>query len=266
MALTEFILLLLFVGFIAGLFVGLVGVGSTLVLLPTLLLWFPHFLSQDVAIKMTVATTLACTSVSVILAASLHIKQRQVCYHLLLAMVTVYLITAIFGPYLVHFLPARPIIFVVSSVLIITALRILLKKHTKNDKLQTLNRLTFVIVITIAGFANSVCGIGTGNIAIPYLSKYYPHQKAVATSVTSTVFACLLGTVTYIIYGWHAVALPKYSLGYVYLPAFFAAVIGIIVGTPTGYKLSHKLDLRWVRYVLAIVVGFAGVLALLRLF
>ena len=35
---------------------------------------------------------------------------------------------------------------------------------------KKMNAGVFVIVSIFAGFSNSICGIGTGNIAIPYLS------------------------------------------------------------------------------------------------
>ena len=59
----------------------------------------------------------------------------------------------------------------------------------------------FAIVTLFAGLSNSICGVGTGNIAIPYLSQYFPVKRATGTSVVSTVVACVLGALAYIYYG-----------------------------------------------------------------
>ena len=109
---------------------------------------------------------------------------------------------------------------------------------------KKMNAGVFGIVTIFAGFSNSICGIGTGNIAIPYLSQYVADKKATGISVASTVVACVIGTLAYIYCGWNAATLQKYSLGYVCMPIFVTVSIGIIMAVPFGYKFLERLDLK----------------------
>ena len=73
--LAQFIIAFVILGLLAGLTVGLAGVGSTLLILPTLVLLLPHYMPADLSVKISIATTLACTSVSVIFAAFIHLRK-----------------------------------------------------------------------------------------------------------------------------------------------------------------------------------------------
>ena len=124
----------------------------------------------------------------------------------------------------------------------------------------------FIVIILIAGFINSMCGIGTGNITIPFLSRYYPLNTAKGTALISAIFAYSAGTLSYIINGWGLIGLPPYSLGYVYLPAFFAVAIGAIITTPVGSSLSRRFELKWLCYVLLGFVLIAAVNIIIHAF
>ena len=73
--LAQFIIAFVLLGLLAGLTSGLAGVGSTLLILPTLFLLLPHYIPADLSVKIAIATTLACTSVSVIFRGS-HTHQK----------------------------------------------------------------------------------------------------------------------------------------------------------------------------------------------
>ena len=87
--LVQFIIAFVILGLLAGLVVGLAGVGSTLLILPTLVLLLPHYMPADLSVKIAIATTLACTSVSVIYAAVIHIRKRNVDVSLCLRMASI---------------------------------------------------------------------------------------------------------------------------------------------------------------------------------
>ena len=262
--LAQFIIAFVFLGLLAGLAVGLAGVGSTLLMLPTLVLLLPHYMPADLSVKIAIATTLACTSVSVIYAAVIHIRKGNLDISLCLRMASIYIVTAAAGAYIVYFLPARIIEIILGIVLIFVATKTVLITKAQDNTDKKMNPGVFAIVTIFAGLSNSICGVGTGNIAIPYLSRYFSVRRATGTSVVSTVVACVLGTLAYIYYGWDAATLPKYSLGYVYMPIFIAVSVGIVIAIPIGYKLSERLDPKWIKRLLALLVSVAGIFALIK--
>jgi uncharacterized membrane protein YfcA len=134
--LVLFVIAFVILGLLAGLTVGLAGVGSTLLILPTLVLLLPHYMPTDLSVKIAIATTLACTSVSVIYAAFIHIRKGNVDVPLCQRMASVYVLTTVVGAYIVHFLPAPIIEIILGIVLIFVAAKMALvtKTHDTIEK------------------------------------------------------------------------------------------------------------------------------------
>lgn len=245
-------------GFVGGLAVGLIGVGFTLIILPVLFYVFLFTLPADLAIKMAVATTLAGALFSVSIASILNFKEKNINFQLFLAMTSIFVITAILGPLVINYLPVKSVEIVTSIILLFIAARsFFIFKNRSQD--NHFSKIQFTTMVIIAGLINSMCGIGTSNITIPYLSRYYPMQVAKSTALMSTVVACAIGTISYMINGWHIKNLPLYSLGYVYLPAFFLVSLGAIIATPLGIYLSKRINVFWLRYILLTLVMLAAI-------
>ena len=108
----------------------------------------------------------------------------------------------------------------------------------------------FATVTIFAGLSNSICGVGTGNIAIPYLSQYFPVKRATGTSVVSTVVACVLGTLAYIYYGWDAATLDV---------SLCLRMVSVYVLTAVvGAYIVHFLPARIIEIILGIVLIFVA--------
>ena len=259
------ILILFCIGLIAGLLVGLLGVGATLVLLPTLILLLPHILASSIALKSAVGTTLACTTLSVCFASYLHIRKGNVIWPICSAMMLIYLVTSFTGALFVHWLPAQWLELIFGCLLIVLAIKLIIKIQVQHDINKKPNCYSLMIATLLAGFANSMTGIGTGNIMIPYLSRYFNQKNATATSLTATVVACSFGTLSYMYLGWGVATLPKFTLGYLYLPAFIPLSFGILIATPVGYRLSWQANKKRLRVLLASLIFLAGIAQLIKL-
>lgn len=248
------------IGLAGGISVSLVGIGSTLVTLPSLLLILPFYFPSQIAVKIAIATTLSCATVAAISSAIGYMKKQQVLYPLFFRMSFCYLLTAFCGAYLVHYMPGHLIELLLGIILILVSVNLLLHKKSLAQKIKhTPTTLQFLAHITLAGLANSICGIATGTIAIPFLKKYYPLEKAIGTSIASTITACLFGTVAYIIYGFHHMkSVTGLSLGYVYLPAFFPITIGTIIGSYFGFYLKNFLSTNFIKYLLTLLIFSVG--------
>jgi len=84
-------------------------------------------------------------------------------------------------------------------------------------------------------------------------------RRAVVVSVATGLTVACIGTISYIISGMFAQGLPAWSLGYVYLPAWFAVAVGGMLFAPLGVKLSHRLPVELLKRLFAVflfVVGF----------
>jgi len=76
-------------------------------------------------------------------------------------------------------------------------------------------------------------------------------HTAIGTGAAIGIPVAIIGTVGYIISGWHVAALPSWSIGFIYLPALALLVAGSIVTAPMGARYAHKLPVNTLRRVFA---------------
>jgi hypothetical protein len=98
------------------------------------------------------------------------------------------------------------------------------------------------LVGVIIGLVSAVVGIGGGTLTVPYLVRgQVLMRQAVAVASACGLPIAIVGTVSYVVLGWHDARLPEWSIGYVYLPAFLGSGLSSMFTAPLGAKLAHKL-------------------------
>ncbi|HKU84770.1 MAG TPA: sulfite exporter TauE/SafE family protein, partial [Casimicrobiaceae bacterium] len=91
------------------------------------------------------------------------------------------------------------------------------------------------------GVISSLLGAGGAFISVPYLGRRNVRiQSAVATSAALGLPIAVAGTVGYIIAGLRQDDLPRWSAGYVYLPAMAAIVVASMLSAPIGAHFAHR--------------------------
>jgi uncharacterized membrane protein YfcA len=105
----------------------------------------------------------------------------------------------------------------------------------------------------VVGFVSSLSATGGASIVVPYLVKrnVSVHEGIGSAAAIGGAIAAA-GTVGYAISGWNAPALPRYSLGYVYLPALFFVVIASVATAPLGASVAHRTPGPTLRKVFAV--------------
>jgi len=106
-----------------------------------------------------------------------------------------------------------------------------------------------------------ICGLvsaGGAFLTVPFmLFCGVAMHSAIGTGAAIGLPVALVGTVGYIISGLKTGGLPQYSLGFVYLPALTALVVGSIVTAPFGARSAHRLPVQTLKRI------FAGLLFIL---
>jgi len=82
-------------------------------------------------------------------------------------------------------------------------------------------------------------------------------RKASGTSIACTLPIAIFGAASFIIMGWKIISIP-YSLGYVYLPAFFSVAIMSLLFAPIGARLSLLVNVSIIKRIFAILLFFVG--------
>ena len=82
-------------------------------------------------------------------------------------------------------------------------------------------------------------------------------RKASGTSIACTLPIAIVGAISFAVTGFHAVSMP-YSIGYIYLPAFFGVAIMSLLFAPVGAALSSRVDVALVKRIFGILLFIAS--------
>ena len=113
------------------------------------------------------------------------------------------------------------------------------------------------------GTVSGVAGIAGGTLTVPLLVRWrVPVAQAIATSAAVGLPIAISGGLGFVATGWDA-ALPRGSLGYVYLPAVLGIALASVSFAPLGARLAHRLPTGVLRRVFAVFLLLVGTRLLL---
>ncbi len=98
------------------------------------------------------------------------------------------------------------------------------------------------------GLLSGLVGIGGGSLSVPYLLRGgVVIHRAVGTSAAIGAPIALSGAAGYAWSGLGQPGLPRYSVGYVYLPALLGVALVSVCFAPLGAALAHRTPVRRLR-------------------
>lgn len=252
----AYIVLGLLAGFVAGLF----GVGGGLIIVPVLTFIFAaHHFSEQYAMHLALGTALASiifTSISSLRAHHAHgAVNWKVWREITPGVVTGTLLGSVLAAYLsAYFLKA----FFVGFVFYVGTQMLL---DIKPKPARALPGLAGMFATgNVIGVVSSLVGIGGGTLSVPFMvwCNIKLHQ-AIGTSAAIGLPIAGAGAVGYIASGLAVTGLPPYSLGFVYLPALAAIVAASVLTAPWGAKLAHRLPVKKLKKLFALLLYTLGV-------
>ena len=113
---------LVLAGGLGALLVGMMGFGTSLVVLPTLALLFPSLFASEVALRLATGTTMATMAVGAIAAGVARWRAEYVSWPLLRVAILPYIAGALLGPWIAHYLPVAVLRVYVAVVLMVIGL------------------------------------------------------------------------------------------------------------------------------------------------
>ncbi len=239
---SPFIVGYLTLGAVAGLFAGLFGIGGGVVLVPALIwLFTAQMMAGESLMVMAVATSLATIFFTSIASVMAHHRLGALKWPLVFSLTPGIVFGSIGGAVVADRLPGEMLQLVFALFLLLVALRMGLAVKPK----VAAGTLTTGLMLTAGGLIgglSAILGIGGGSMTVPFLSRFnLPMRHAVAVSSACGIPISLAGSVSYIMLGREGGSLPEWSLGYIYLPAFFGIITTSILFAPLGAKLAHGL-------------------------
>ena len=262
--------LLPYVGLVAiGVFVGafgtLIGAGGGFVLVPILLLLYPHE-SPGHLTAVSLAVVLANAS-----SGSLsYYRMRRADYKSGVWLAAATIPGAILGAIVVGAIPRVQFELIMGITLLFAGAYLAVRprgrfpllssapfsvERTITDSEGSTFRYRFNLGLAMAfsavvGFVSSLLGIGGGIIHVPLLTTFleFPEHIATATSHFILIFTSGAGTVTHVYESDYG--------GAIGLTASLAA--GVLIGAPFGAALSRRVTGSWIIRLLAIALALVG--------
>lgn len=258
----------LVIGSIAGLLAGLFGIGGGLIMVPILIIsMHAQGLSNDVATHLALGTSLSVIIFTSINAARTHNKRGSVRWDLLKWLAVGMLVGCIFGAQTAKYISGPNLQKIIGVFAICMALKMIWdanhkRQFNKPEKQHTFS--LFAIAGVVIGWASSIFGIGGGSLTVPFLtSRGLTMQQAVGTSAASALPIALFGTFAYIWAGYGEPDLPKWSLGYIYLPALIGLALMSSIFAVFGAKLAYKMSSKVLTLLFALMLICVGLTFLL---
>lgn len=247
------------VGLGGGLIVGLIGAGSSLVILPILCVLFHHMYPSTLVIKIAAATTLATITVTATSAAWNQRRYVKLNRRVLMILMSVYILGAYAGANLGHLFPVSWLHYYIGLMLIALSLKHFFVKSSATKICPPPSTTEIALVGFVISVLCSMAGIASGVLMIPYLTRFLEHKIAKATSVASAIAFSLLGTIGYIISGWTLTRNHPSLIGYVNWIVFVAISLGTVPGTALGVRVSNHIDVKMLKQVFYIFLILASV-------
>ncbi len=255
-------------GLFAGFFAGLLGVGGGLIIVPVLAFIFAaqHFPAHYV-MHLALGTSLASiifTSISSLRAHHAHVAvDWKVWREVTPGIVTGTLLGTVLAAYLsAHFLKLFFVVFV-----FYVGTQMLL--DIKPKAARALPGLPGMFAAgNVIGAVSSLVGIGGGTLSVPFMTWCnVTLHRAIGTSAAIGLPIAIAGALGYVANGLAVRSvLPAHSLGFVYLPALAAIVVASIVTAPLGAKLAHRLPVKKLKKIFALLLFTLGIRMAVSLF
>ncbi len=239
---------LLFLGTVAGFLAGLLGIGGGVILVPGLYAIFKMLgISDEIIMHMALGTSLAIIVPTGLSSAHAHWKKRAVDWHGAKRIGLGVIIGSSFGVFLANQLSGANLSLIFSIAIIILAGLMLARPERlsfcRDIPKQPWSGLAGIII----GLISSLIGIGGATLSVPYMSLCRVSiHRAIGTAAALGLFIAIPATIGFIYIGW-LIDAPPYSLGFVYLPAWFLIVMSSVFSARLGVTLAHKVPVEKMR-------------------
>jgi hypothetical protein len=249
----------LLLGSVAGMLAGLLGVGGGLVIVPVLV-WLFHLagMPPEVVMHMAIGTSLATivpTSLSSVWA---HHRLGAVLWGAVARLAPGIVLGAALGATLADLLPGESLRLTFGLFELAVAVQMGLNLRPAPHRVLPAKWGMWGAGSAI-GLVSALVGIGGGTMTVPFLQWCnVAMRQAVATSAACGLPIAIAGATGFIVTGWNAPALPAWSSGYLYWPAFAGIAAASVLVAPLGARLAHRLPTAVLKRFFALFLVFLG--------
>ncbi|MDR2489227.1 MAG: sulfite exporter TauE/SafE family protein [Desulfovibrio sp.] len=236
------LILFLCLGSVAGILAGLLGVGGGLVIVPMITYAFSaQGIVGEYTHHLALGTSLATIVFTSVSSFMTHHRNSAVLWSIFAQVTPGILIGTFLGSKVAATMPTSwlKIFFVVFLLYVATQMLLNIKPKASREMPGFLGSSAAGGII---GVVSSLVGIGGGSLSVPFMTWCnVPMHKAVGTSAAIGFPIAVAGALGYLLNGAGIPGRPDYTLGFIYLPAFFGIACASVFTAPRGARLAHRL-------------------------
>ena len=251
----EWWLAYLVIGLAVGFFAGLLGIGGGAVMVPMLVLVFTaQGLPADRIMHLALGTAMATIMFTSISSMRAHHAHGAVDWSIARAITPGILVGSFCAALVAGFIPTRPLAIMFTALVYFAATQILLDLRPRDSR-ELPGPAGLFGAGAFIGALSSLLAAGGAFLCIPFLAWCsVPLRRAIGTASAVGLPIAIAGTAGYVLQGLREPNLPSPSLGYVYLPALVLIVATSMLAAPFGARVAHRLPVKRLRMVFAVVL------------
>jgi uncharacterized membrane protein YfcA len=253
-------------GLAVGFFAGLLGIGGGAVLVPILVLVFTaQGLAPDHVMHMALGTAMAAIMFTSVASMRAHHAHGAVDWGIARALAPGILAGSFCAALVAGLISKRPLALMFTGLVFYAATQILFDLRPKQSRELPGAGGLFAAGAGI-GAVSSLLAAGGAFLCIPFLAWCsVPLRRAIGTAAAVGLPIAFAGTLGYVLQGLRAGGLPSPSLGYVYLPALVLVVATSVLAAPVGARVAHRLPVKRLRIIFALLLYALAVRMLVSL-
>ncbi len=247
------------IGAVVGFMAGLLGVGGGMIMVPILLFVFgaqgvETGFPPDHLMHMALATAMATIPFTSAASVRAHHLRGGVDWKIVTGMLPGLAIGAVAAALVAGKVPGRPLAIFFAAFILYAATSMFFDL-TPRGKRTLPGRAGLAFVGTIVSFFAAFVAAGAAFMTIPFMTWCnVPLKRAVGTAAAIGFPLALAASVGYVWAGMRAGPLPAWSLGFIYLPALALVVPPSVLVAPYGARVSHRMPVKRLRLVFALML------------
>ena len=243
------------IGALVGFAAGLLGIGGGVVMVPLLVLVFAaQGLPGEHLLHLALGTAMGAMVFTSIASMRAHHAHGAVDWKIARAMSPGILLGSFGAALAAGLIPTRPLALMFTALVFYAATQILLDLKPATTR-ELPGAAGIFIAGAVIGAISSLVAAGGAFLTIPFLTWCkVPLRRAIGTAAANGLPIAIAGTAGYVLHGLRVANLPLHSVGYVYLPALALVVTTSMLAAPLGARLAHRLPIKQLRTVFAMLL------------
>lgn len=251
-AITLWLLGYAALGAAVGFLAGLLGIGGGMTLVPILAAMFAaQALAPDHTVHLALGTAMASVMFTSSASVREHHRHGAVDWSIVRRMAPGMVAGSLMTTVASGWIPQRALALAFAVIVFGGATQILLgRKPSASATLP--GSLGLIAAGMVIGLVSGLVSAGGSFLSTPFMLFFgVPMHTAIGTAAAMGIPIAVIGTLGFVISGWHVEGLPSYTLGFVLLPALAALVATSSLTSPMGARMTHRLPVSTLKRVFA---------------